>query len=92
VADGTLRVHLLFVERQGLPALAQQLARTRPWLLLIELLMGLCVAGPASLVLSSHQATGIAMLAVSTGMVVTGWAVEPVTTHAAFSGTDSEPS
>jgi hypothetical protein len=92
VADGTLRVHLLFVERQGLPALAQQLARTRPWLLLIELLMGLCIAGSASLVLSSHQAMGIAMLAVSTGMVVTGWAIEPVTTHAAFSGTDSGPS
>jgi len=92
VADGTLRVHLLFVERQGLPALAQQLARTRPWLLLIELLMGLGVAGAASLVISSHQAIGIAMLAVSTGMVVTGWAIEPVTTQAAFSGTDSGPS
>ena len=46
VADGTLRVHLLWAERQGLAALPAQLARTRPWLLLIELVMGLAIAGP----------------------------------------------
>ena len=30
------------------------------------------------------------MLALGAGLVVTGWAIEPVTTHAAFSETDSE--
>jgi hypothetical protein len=84
VADGTLRVNLLFVERQGLAAIAGQLARTRPWLLGLELLLGLLVAGSASLVLAEHQAVGITLLALSAGMVVTSWAIEPVTTGAAF--------
>ena len=88
VADGTLRIHLLWVERQGLAALPAQLARTRPWLRLIELVVGLAIAGPASFVLSGHEAVGIGMLALSAGLVVTGWAIEPVTTHAAFSETD----
>jgi len=86
VADGTLRVNLLFVERQRLSATASQLARARPWLLTIELVMGVIVAGAASLVLDRHEAVGVAMLAVSAAMIVTAWAIEPVTTGAAFSG------
>ena len=90
VADGTLRLHLLWAERQGLAVLPAQLARTRPWLRLIELVMGFAIAGPASLVLSSHQAVGITMVALGAGLIVTGWAIEPVTAHAAFSATDGE--
>jgi serine/threonine-protein kinase len=86
VADGTLRVNLLFVERQRFSAMAGPLAHARPWLLAIELVMGVLVAGGASLVLDRHEAVGVAMLAVSAAMIVTVWAIEPVTTGAAFSG------
>jgi serine/threonine protein kinase len=91
VADGTLRVNLLFVERQRLPARAVQLARARPWLLALELVMGLLCAGMASLVLAGHPAVGAAMLAVSAAMIVTVWAIEPATAAAAFTDADSAP-
>jgi hypothetical protein len=91
VADGTLRVNLLFVERQRLSAMASQLARTRPWLLALELIMGLLTAGSASLVLAEHEAVGAAMLAVSAAMIVTVWAIEPVTMAAAFTDADTAP-
>ena len=91
VADGTMRVNLLFVEQQGLTAIVDQLARTRPWLLGIELALGFLVAGSAARVLADHQAVGITMLAVTAALVVTVWAIEPVTTDAAFRRNRNQP-
>jgi serine/threonine-protein kinase len=91
VAAGTMRVHLLFVERQAPGAIGRQLARTRRALLLIEVLMALVVAGASAMVLSTHQAVGITMLAVSAAMIVTAWIIEPVTTDAAFPAEPPRP-
>ena len=41
VADGTMRVHLLFVERHTPAAMLRQLARTRPWLMRLDLAIAL---------------------------------------------------
>jgi hypothetical protein len=84
VADGTMRVHLLFAERHTPAAIAAQLARTRHWLLRLDVMVALIVALSASQVLSNHQVVGAALLAVSAAMAVTAWAVEPTTTDAAF--------
>ncbi len=84
VADGTMRVHLLFVERHTPAFIAAQLARTRPWLLRLDVLVALIVALSASQVLADHQAVGAALLAVSAAMAVTAWAIEPTTTDMAF--------
>lgn len=84
VADGTMRVHLLFVERQTPAAILRQLARVRAWLMRIDLLLALVVTLAASRIVSEHQAAGTMMLAVAVGMAVAAWVIEPATTEAAF--------
>jgi len=84
VADGTMRVHLLFAERHTPAAVAAQLARTRDWLLRLDVMVALIVALSASQVLADHHVVGAALLAVSAAMAVTAWVVEPTTTDAAF--------
>jgi hypothetical protein len=84
VADGTMRVHLLFAERHTPAAVAAQLARTRDWLLRLDVMVALIVALSASQVLANHHVVGAALLAVSAAMAVTAWVVEPTTTDAAF--------
>jgi hypothetical protein len=84
VADGTMRVHLLFVERQTPAAIVRQLARTRPWLTRLDLVLALVVTLAASRVVEAHQAVGTFLLAVSVGMAVAAWVIEPATTEAAF--------
>jgi serine/threonine protein kinase len=84
VADGTMRVHLLFAERHTPATIAPQLARARHWLLRLDVMVALIVALSASQVLEHHQAVGATLLAVSAAMAVTAWTVEPTTTDAAF--------
>jgi len=84
VADGTMRVHLLFAERHTPAAITAQLARTRHWLLRLDVMIALIVALSASQVLANHHVVGATLLAVSAAMAVTAWAVEPTTTDAAF--------
>ena len=84
VADGTMRVHLLFVERHTPAAMLRQLARTGPWLMRLDLATALVVTLAASRVVGEHQAAGTFLLAVSVGMAVTAWVIEPATTEAAF--------
>jgi hypothetical protein len=84
VADGTMRVHLLFVERQTPAVILRQLGRTRAWLTRLDLLVALIVTLAASRVVGEHQAAGTVMLAVSVGMAVAAWVIEPATTEAAF--------
>jgi hypothetical protein len=84
VADGTIRVHLLFVEIQTPAANVRQLERTRLWLMRLDLAIAFVVTLAASRVVGDHQAAGTFMLAVSVGMAVTAWVIEPATTEAAF--------
>jgi serine/threonine-protein kinase len=84
VADGTMRVHLLFVESQTPAVIARQLARTHLWLMRLDLVIALIVTLAASRVVAEHQAAGTVMLAVSVGMAVAAWVIEPATTEAAF--------
>jgi serine/threonine-protein kinase len=84
VADGTLRVHLLFVESQTPAVIHRQLARTRLWLTRLDLLIAFIVTLAASRVVGDHQAAGTALLATSVGMAVAAWVIEPATTEAAF--------
>jgi serine/threonine protein kinase len=84
VANGTMRVHLLFAERHTPAAVPGQLARTRRWLCRIDVLVASIVALSASQVLASHLAVGATLLAVSAAMAVTAWAIEPATIDAAF--------
>jgi hypothetical protein len=84
VANGTMRVHLLFAERHTPSAVPGQLARTRRWLCRIDVLVASIVALSASQVLASHLAVGATLLAVSAAMAVTAWAIEPATIDAAF--------
>jgi len=84
VADGTMRVHLLFVESQTPAAILRQLARTSPWLTRLDLIAALVVTLAASRVVGEHQAAGTALLAISVGMAVAAWVIEPATTEAAF--------
>jgi len=84
VADGTIRVHLLFVESQAPGVIVRQLARTRPWIMRIDLMLALIVTLAASRVVGEHQATGTFLLALSVGMAVAAWVIEPATTEAAF--------
>jgi len=84
VADGIMRVHLLFVESQTPAAIFRQLARTGLWLMRLDLVIALIVTLAASRVVGGHQAVGTVMLAVSVGMAVAAWVIEPATTEAAF--------
>jgi predicted Ser/Thr protein kinase len=84
VADGTIRVHLLFVEGQTPTAIVRQIARTRLWLMRLDLVVALVVTLAASRVVAEHQAVGTFLLAVSVGMAVAAWVIEPATTEAAF--------
>ena len=84
VADGTMRVHLLFVERHTPAAMIRQLARTRLWLMRLDLVIAFIVTVAASRVVGEHQAAGTFLLAVSVGMAVAAWVIEPATTEAAF--------
>jgi serine/threonine-protein kinase len=84
VADGTMRVHLLFVESQTPAAVLRQLGRTRVWLMRLELVIAFIVTLAASRVVGEHQAAGTFLLAVSVGMAVAAWVIEPATTEAAF--------
>jgi serine/threonine-protein kinase len=84
VADGTIRVHLLFVESQTPAVIVRQLARTRLWLMRLDLFVALVVTLAASRVVGEHQAAGTFLLAVSVGMAVAAWVIEPATTEAAF--------
>jgi hypothetical protein len=84
VADGTMRVHLLFVESQTPAVILRQLSRTRLWLTRLDLLISLIVTLAASRVVGDHQAAGTALLATSVGMAVAAWVIEPATTEAAF--------
>ena len=79
-----MRVHLLFVESQTPAAILRQLARTRPWLMRLDLAIALVVTLAASRVVGDHQAAGTALLATSVGMAVAAWVIEPATTEAAF--------
>jgi len=84
VADGTMRVHLLFVERQTPAAIERQIVRTGPWLLRFDLIIALVATLAASRVVGEHQAAGTFLLALSVGMAVAAWVIEPATTEAAF--------
>ena len=84
VADGTMRVHLLFVESQTPAAVLRQLGRTRVWLMRLDLVIAFIVTLAASRVVGEHQAAGTFLLAVSVGMAVAAWVIEPATTEAAF--------
>ncbi len=89
VANGTMRVHLLFVESQTPAAMLRQLGRTRNWLMRLDLVIALIVTLAASRVVGEHQAAGTFLLAVSVGMAVAAWVIEPATTEAAFPETAS---
>ena len=91
VADGTMRVHLLFVESQTPAAIVRQLARTRLWLMRLDLVVALVVTLAASRVVGEHQAAGTFLLAVSVGMAVAAWVIEPATTEAAFPDAGARP-
>ena len=84
VADGTMRVHLLFVERTAPETAPRQLARSGPWLLRLDLALALVVTLAASRVVAEHQAAGTSLLALSVGMAVAAWVIEPATTDTAF--------
>jgi serine/threonine-protein kinase len=84
VAEGTMRVHLLFVERQTPRDVPRQLARSGPWLLRLDLANAVIVTLSASRVVADHQAAGTFLLALSVGMAVAAWVIEPATTEAAF--------
>jgi serine/threonine-protein kinase len=84
VANGTMRVHLLFVESQTPAAICRQLARTRLWLMRLDLMLALIVTLAASRVVGEHQAAGTALLATSVGLAVAAWVIEPATTESAF--------
>ncbi|MGE5199221.1 MAG: hypothetical protein ACM3H9_06245, partial [Rhodospirillaceae bacterium] len=77
-------VHLLFVESQTPASIGRQLARTCPWLKRLDLLIALVVTLSASRVVEAHQAAGTFLLAVSVGIAVAAWVIEPATTEAAF--------
>jgi hypothetical protein len=62
----------------------RQLARTRPWLMRLDLVIAFIVTLAASRVVGEHQAAGTFLLAVSVGMAVAAWVIEPATTEAAF--------
>jgi serine/threonine-protein kinase len=84
VAEGTMRVHLLFVERQTPKDVPRQLARSGPWLLRLDLAIAVIVTLSASRIVADHQAAGTFLLALSVGMAVAAWVIEPATTEAAF--------
>jgi Protein kinase domain len=84
VAEGTMRVHLLFVERQTPRDVPRQLARSGPWLQRLDLAIAVIVTLSASRVVADHQAAGTFLLALSVGMAVAAWVIEPATTEAAF--------
>jgi uncharacterized membrane protein YczE len=50
----------------------------------LDLVIALIVTLAASRVVGGHQAAGTVMLAVSVGMAVAAWVIEPATTEAAF--------
>jgi hypothetical protein len=50
----------------------------------LDLAIALVVTLSASRVVGEHQAAGTFLLAVSVGMAVTAWVIEPATTEAAF--------
>jgi hypothetical protein len=77
-------VHLLFVERQTPRDVTRQLARSGPWLLRLDLAIAVIVTLTASRVVADHQAAGTFLLALSVGMAVAAWVIEPATTEAAF--------
>jgi hypothetical protein len=91
VADGTMRVHLLFVESQTPGAIHRQITRTRMWLMRLDLAIALVVTLAASRGVGEHQAAGTVMLAVSVGMAVAAWVIEPATTEAAFPDAGARP-
>jgi serine/threonine-protein kinase len=84
VADGTMRVHLLFVESQAASSVRAQLVRTRHWRRALDLLVALIVALAASQVLAEHEVAGFLMLGVSAGLAAATWVIEPTTTESAF--------
>jgi predicted Ser/Thr protein kinase len=84
VADGTIRVHLLFVEHEAPASIRVQLARTQHWRRALDLLVALIVAPAAAQVLGAHEIAGILMLGVSAGIGAATWVIEPTTTEAAF--------
>ncbi len=84
VADGTMRVHLLFVESQVPSSVRAQLVRTRHWRRSLDLLVALIVALAASQVLGDHEVAGFLMLGVSAGLAAATWVIEPTTTESAF--------
>jgi hypothetical protein len=84
VADGTIRVHLLFVEHAAPASVRVQLVRTQYWRRSLDLLVALVIAPAAALVLDAHEIAGILMLGVSTGIGAATWVIEPTTTEAAF--------
>jgi serine/threonine-protein kinase len=84
VADGTMRVHLLFVEVHAPASVRVQLVRTRHWRRSLDLMVAFTIALAASQVLADHQVAGILALGVSAGMAAATWVIEPTTTEAAF--------
>jgi hypothetical protein len=50
----------------------------------LDLLIALIVTLAASRVVGDHQAAGTALLAISVGMAVAAWVIEPATTESAF--------
>jgi hypothetical protein len=50
----------------------------------LDLVIALIVTLAASRVVGEHQAAGTFLLAVSVGMAVAAWVIEPATTEAAF--------
>ncbi|HNV03119.1 MAG TPA: serine/threonine-protein kinase [Vicinamibacterales bacterium] len=84
VADGTIRVHLLFVERQAPASVRAQLVRTRVWRRALDLAVAFVVALAASLALPDHGLAGILLVGFSAGLAAATWFIEPTTTEAAF--------
>jgi serine/threonine protein kinase len=84
IGAGTLRTHLLFTSRFNARAMAEQLHRTRTWLVSADTLFSSALALGALRTMGADPLAASALVAVAVGYAIVFFFVEPSTTRAIF--------
>ncbi len=89
IANGVLRVHLLFTWRFNSSAIQAQIGRLAPWVRGVDWVFTAVLLAAAASIFSDHLRAGV-LLAVAIGYLVVFLVVEPATFHAVFTRRRSE--
>jgi predicted Ser/Thr protein kinase len=81
---GTMRGHLLFTDVMNAERIRHELSRSRPLIIIVDVLTGLAIFADGALLISAKPTGSLLTMGLAVGLILASVLMEPATTDAAF--------